>query len=222
MRVAATARWTAEDGPLSSSAGDRDGASRFVRMSAHVLTAIGADRTPEVRWVLGTCHGPHGDAIEAARGDGTSRPFTIPHAVAELRRRLGHRGPVSIVAAGPRTVAMALVEASARIGAGPVVVVFAEESTPSGVRASIHDGLAVAIELVADDDVGPRLSAPRRRADPSMPVSRARSAAVAGSALWPALALVDAVRDAAYGWHVLDPEVARTEARWSIELRPPA
>lgn len=222
MRVARTARWTAEDGPLSSILGSGEGSSRFVRMAAHVLAAIGADREPEMRWVIGTCHGPRHDAIAAALGRVSARPFTLPHAIHELAERLGHRGPVSIVSAGARTVAMALVEASARIGAGPVVVVLADESTPEHTHAPVHDALAVALQLVTDDTSGPRLSAPRRRADASTHAARPVSAAVAASATSPALTLVDAVRTEAWGWHALEPDTRRLDPIWSVELRAPS
>jgi hypothetical protein len=221
MRIAATARWTAEDGPLTPSPADRAGSSRFVRMTAHVLSALGADREPETRWVFGTCHGPRHDAIEAALGRSHARAFTIPHAVQEVASRLGHRGAVSIVSAGTRTVAMALVEASVRMGEGPVFVVLADESTPAHTHAPIHDALAVALELVVDDTAGPRISAPRRRSEPLPSPPRHVSAAVAASAMWPALALVDAVRESAWGWHALEADRRRSEAGWAVELRPP-
>lgn len=211
LRVTATSHWTADRGPLRAGSSAELGQSRFARMVAHVLEGIGARAGEETAWIVGTRHGPWAGLADA-RADAAAT-------VDAIASDLGHQGPTTIVSAGARTIAMALLEAAACTSTRPAVVVIAEESTPIAMRAPTHDGFAVALRVENGRTDVPRLGVPTRRAELARPTV---PAAFAACPLWAGLTLVHAIEGRAWGWHALEAQALPRQSVWAVELSAPS
>lgn len=202
MFVRAAATWTADDGAPRAPHLDatRHATTRLGRMAAHAVSALSTLnelRRTRPRWIVASSTGPLEGWVAAMHSSGMlARPeAVVPDGVAnELSRQVGGLEPWSTVAAGPATVAMALLEAASWLanGAEDVVVVATEAELPSALRPAIKfEPFAAALHFAADpgpSDLAMLAGPDAVRVAPSPPTGPH-----AGSPAYPALVLAQAV-----------------------------
>jgi hypothetical protein len=170
---------------------------------AQAAAEAGADLAA-IPVLLGSAYGEIGTAVEMMRSfdDGAGLPSPIrfhnsvhntPVAYASIGH--GNRGFSTALAAGPETVAMALVEAAALLAerGGDALVVFADEPLPEPfVPARPWGAAAAALHLATAPLASPRarLGAPRR----GSAAAAALAPGLEGHPCAGAFALVEAVR----------------------------
>ncbi|MEM6994688.1 MAG: beta-ketoacyl synthase chain length factor [Myxococcota bacterium] len=212
--VRAAATWTADDGaPKSDRLGStRVATTRLGRMAAHVVAALPtlADlRRTRPTWIIASAMGPLDAIVSELRAPGTSvRPEALcaDGPANELAARLGGLMPFVPVGAGPRTVAMALIEAAAWLASGreDVVLVVAEAETPAALHpADRFEPLAVALHLAADpgrSDLAVLAGPDAVRVTPTR-----ATGPHAGSPAWPALRIAQAALAGEVATVSLDP-----------------
>jgi len=202
MFVRAAATWTADDGAPKAPRlnATRHATTRLGRMAAHAVSALSTLnelRRTRPRWIVASALGPlEGWAAAMQTSEMLARPeAVVPDGVAnELSRQVGGLEPWSTVAAGPATVAMALLEAASWLanGAEDVVVVTAEAELPVALRPAVKfEPFAAALHLAADP--GPSDLALLAGPDPMRLAPSPPTGSHAGSPGQPALALARAV-----------------------------
>lgn len=236
--VVAFASWTAEVGAPRVElipARQRGRTSKLTRMAAHVLGEIvgqtGVDPS-KLATVYATSHGEIGVTVELLsmmhEGDGALSPMRFAGSVynaaaGHLSIATGSRAFSTTVTAGPRTVAMGLLEAMAVLAriADEVAFIVVEEAVPAPlVSGPGHDGLAAAFLLGTSPATPWTLERLALRTDAPSGASGI-PASVAGNPCGPALALASAMRHGTSGCVALERgDDDRRRARWCVDVRP--
>jgi hypothetical protein len=237
--VVAQSAWTADIGAPRAElipARWRGRTGLRARIAAHVLgellegARVDGSRLPIV---YGSAHGEIGALAEmlAALHDGDrqrahARFAGSLHGIVASHLCVATRnlGFCTTVTAGPRTVAMGLLEAIAALGvvADEIAVLFVEEAAPEPlVATSRYDALGAGVVLRAGSD------APRLLHDlslrPSPSPSATMPAPVARNPCSPALALVSALSGVAQGPVVLEQveaDAGERRSRWCVDVHP--
>jgi hypothetical protein len=231
--VVAVSSWTADSGALVPSlipTEQRRGASLATRMAAHVLGQL-TERSGIDAASLATVFATRYAELGMTRGAPQSG------AAAPMHRLVGglgagalwgasapsDRGFSTTVMAGPRTVAMGLLEAMAVLDrtADQVALVCLDEALPeSWSSAGGYDALAAGMLLRRTDDASCWLEA----LGPRMVNAATRSlvpAPVAANPCSPALELVAVMRSGRGGSVVLESDVGGArKPRWCVEVHP--
>jgi hypothetical protein len=236
--VIAYSSWTADAGAPSAvliPPQRRRSVGLLTRMAAHVLGEL-VDRTGTDASTLATVYATRYAEIGMMRASlsmahGAERgpaPGYVPGvhdaAAGPIAVATGCRAATTTITAGPRTVAMALLEASAMLDrvAEEVAVVFVEEAVPEPfMTAGGYDGLAAAVLLRKTDDAPWCLENFALR--PFAPDGRfGVPASVADNPCSPALTLVSAMRARRPGPVVLEAGTGDARrARWCVDVRSP-
>lgn len=204
--------------------------SQLTRMLVEVVTQASADAAlepGEVPTVFASAHGEIQIAVEQMRqmkeGDGKVSPARFKNSVHNTSSGLftlaaKNRGFTTAIAAGPSTVAMALLEAFALLQTDEhsCVVAIGEEPLPEPLdRFHQQAPLAIAFALRAQGQ-GPTLASLRH--EPSPPAFGAPEG-LEGHPVAPALALLRALEDGRSGPLALGPADDGGRA-WCVDLAP--
>lgn len=234
--VAAFTSWTADDGALRADlipVRQRRRTSLVTRMAAHVLGEM-LERTgvapSSLATVYATAQGEIGVTVELLsmmhEDDGALSPLRFSGSVynaaaGQLSIATQNRTFSTTITAGPRTVAMGLLEAVAALGqvADRVALIVAEEAVPSALEPGLgYDGLAAALLLCCHETTAWVLDAPVLRSE--SPPSAGVPVSVAGNPCAPALALVSALRSGEKKRVVLESgDRPERRARWCVDVR---